>query len=178
MAGGKAGRSQIRGRLIGGLMKSKNDEATLRVLMLLKIDANNLFNRIKTRKSDYLEIFALRRTREHFLMVFTNRYESTSISELTHCSTELITTLDQFYTHAEEMNWYLFRTEDMPNTVEDYIDRRIRRMEKLLSTLNLYLDAELGIETDTLDVNRPHFIDQPEEAGFSDLPMDDNSQES
>ncbi len=114
--------------------------------MLLKIDANNVFQRIKHRKSEYLEIFALRRTREHFPMIFNNRYEQTSLENLVHCSTELITTLDQFYTPVEEMKWYLFQTEDMPNTVEDYIDRKIRRMEKLLATLNLYLDAELGIE--------------------------------
>lgn len=114
--------------------------------MLLKIDANNVFQRIKQRKNEYLEIFALRRTREHFPMIFNNRYEQTSLENLVHCSTELITTLDQFYTPVEEMKWYLFQTEDMPNTVEDYIDRKIRRMEKLLATLNLYLDAELGIE--------------------------------
>jgi hypothetical protein len=128
-------------------MKSKNTEATQRVLMLLKIDANNLFNRIKERKSEYLEIFALRRTREHFPMIFKNRYEGTSIMDLSHCGTELIITLDQYYTECEEMSWYLFQTEDMPNTVEDYIDRKIRKMEKLLHTLNLFLDAELGIET-------------------------------
>jgi hypothetical protein len=82
-------------------------------------------------------------------MIFDNRYEQTSLENLVHCSTELITTLDQFYTPVEEMRWYLFQTEDMPNTVEDYIDRKIRRMEKLLATLNLYLDAELGIQSET-----------------------------
>lgn len=143
-------------------MKSKNDEATQRVLFLLKIDANNLFKRIKERKSEYLEIFALRRTREHFPMIFTNRYDGTSIMDLSHCSVDLITTLDQYYTQCEEMSWYLFQTEDMPNTVEDYIDRKIRKMEKLLATLNLFLDAELGIETDTRPVQEeePSFIDQ------------------
>jgi hypothetical protein len=130
-------------------LKSRNDEMTQRVLMLLKIDANNVFRRIKDRKIEYLEIFALRRTREHFPMIFDNRYEQTSLENLIHCSTELITTLDQFYTPVEEMRWYLFQTEDMPNTVEDYIDRKIRRMEKLLATLNLYLDAELGIQSET-----------------------------
>jgi len=130
-------------------LKSRNDEMTQRVLMLLKIDANNVFQRIKERKTEYLEIFALRRTREHFPMIFDNRYEQTSLENLVHCSTELITTLDQFYTPVEEMRWYLFQTEDMPNTVEDYIDRKIRRMEKLLATLNLYLDAELGIQSET-----------------------------
>lgn len=158
-------------------MKSKNTEATQRVLVLLKIDANNLFKRIKDRKSEYLEIFALRRTREHFPMIFKNRYEGTSIMDLAHCSTDLITTLDQFYTLVEEMNWYLFQTEDMPNTVEDYIDRKIRRMEKLLSTLNLFLDAELGIESEqSAQETEVRFIDQ--EPDFSDSFNDDTSQET
>lgn len=158
-------------------MKSKNTEATQRVLVLLKIDANNLFKRIKDRKSEYLEIFALRRTREHFPMIFKNRYEGTSIMDLSHCSTDLITTLDQFYTLVEEMSWYLFQTEDMPNTVEDYIDRKIRRMEKLLSTLNLFLDAELGIENENaVQEDEVRFIDQ--DPGFSDPFNDDTSQET
>ena len=128
-------------------MKSKNNEATQRILVLLKIDANNVFNRIKDRKTEYLEIFALRRTREHFPRIFNNRYEDTTIMDLAHCSTELITTLDQYYTLVEEISWYLFQTEDMPNTVEDYINRKIAKMGKLLATLNLFLNAELGIES-------------------------------
>lgn len=158
-------------------MKSKNTEETQRILVLLKIDANNLFRRIKERKSEYLEIFALRRTREHFPMIFRNRYEGTSIMDLSHCSTELITTLDQYYTHAEEMSWYLFQTEDMPNTVEDFIDRKIKRMEKILATLNLYLDAELGITAESIPVGEPVFIDQPADEILIDN-IHDESQET
>lgn len=128
-------------------MKSRNTEEAQRVLTLLKIDANNLYKRIRDRKSEYLEIFALRRTRDHFPMIFNNRYSQTTIAELSKCSTEVITTLDQFYSHAEEISWYLFQTEDMPNTVEDYINRKVARMSKLIVTLNMYLDAELGINS-------------------------------
>lgn len=142
-------------------MKSKNDEATQRILVLLKLDANNLFKRVSERKSEYLEIFALRRTREHFPMIFNNRYSGTSIMDLSHCSTDLITTLDQYYSLSEEMSWYLFQTEDMPNTVEDFINRKVRKMEKLLATLNLFLDAELGIESETQapTPEQPEFVD-------------------
>jgi hypothetical protein len=158
-------------------MKSRNTEYTQRILMLLKIDANNVFERIKSRKSEYLEIFALRRTREHFPMIFNNRYEETSLEHLAFCSTELITTLDQFYTPVEEMKWYLFKTEDMPNTVEDFINRKIVRMEKLLATLNLYLDAELGIQSEEVTIiDNPVFIDQPESDIFADAPEDDTNQ--
>lgn len=159
-------------------MKSKNSEATQRVLVLLKIDANNLFKRIKERKNEYLEIFALRRTREHFPMIFDNRYDGTSIMDLSHCSTDLITILDQFYSHVDEIKWYLYQTEDMPNTVEDYIERKIIRMDKLLKTLNLFLDAELGIVSEEMpDLDKPMFIDQ-EEGDFSDPFKDDTPQES
>jgi hypothetical protein len=145
-------------------MKSKNDEKTQRVLILLKIDANNLFTRIQERKTEYLEIFALRRTREHFPMIFNNRYSGTTIMDLSHCSSDLITTLDQYYTQCEEMSWYLFQTEDMPNTVEDYISRKIRKMEKLLATLNLFLDAELGIESEASAADSaPQFLDQSDD---------------
>lgn len=158
------------------VMKSKNTEETLRILTLLKLDANNLFKRIKERKTEYLEIFALRRTREHFPMIFNNRYAGTSISELSHCSPDLITTLDQYYTQCEEMSWYLYQTEDMPNTVEDYIDRKIRKMEKLLGTLNLFLDAELGIESEAREFkSEPMFIDQAVDP-FPDSASDDTQE--
>ena len=158
-------------------MKSKNDEVTQRILILLRNDANNLFHRIKSRKNEYLEIFALRRTREHFPKIFNNRYEGTSIMDLSHCSTDLITTLDQFYTLAEDMNWYLFQTQDMPNTVEDYISRKIIKMERLLATLNLYLDAELGIVSESTG-HEPIEVSEATEELFSDNFKDDSSQES
>lgn len=166
--------SQRSGRLS---MKTKKDEATLRILLLLKIDANNCFKRIKERKSEYLEIFALRRTRTHFPIIFRNRYEETSITELAKCGMELITLLDQFYTPVEEMSWYLFQTEDMPNTVENFIDRKIKKMESLLTTLNLFLDAELGNESEHLDLKVENlFIDQPIDPLFSEPLVDDNSE--
>jgi hypothetical protein len=141
-------------------MKSKNNEFTQRILLLLKIDANNLFNRINERKSEYLEIFALRRTREHFSIIFKNRYDETSLNDLTNCSSDLITVLDQFYKQAEEVRWYLYHTEDMPNTVEDFINRKIRKMEKYIDTLNLYLNAELGFEKPTESTDEEGFGEQ------------------
>lgn len=168
-------------------MKSRNDELTQRYLTLLKIDANNVFNRIRDRKNEYLEIFALRRTREHFPMIFNNRYEKTTVSDLAHCSTDLIEILDQFYTMVDDIKWYLFKTEDMPNTVEDYIERRIIRLKKILTSLNLYIDAELGVVTEqqssvTPDQNvESEFITggaMEESDPFSMSHDDDNSAES
>lgn len=156
-------------------MKSKHDEQTQRILVLLRIDANNLFTRIKERKTEYLEIFALRRTRAHFPKIFSNRYEATPLSDLAHCGTELITLLDQYYTVAEEMSWYLFATEDMPGTVEMFIDRKIRKMEKLLETLNLFIGAELGLEEgrEVPEVSEEYFYEGPAEETFPESEADD-----
>jgi hypothetical protein len=162
-------------------MKSKNDEATQRVLLILKIDANNLFSRIKDRKSEYLEVFALRRTRTHFPTIFKNRYETTTVGDLAYCSTELISSLNQFYNRAEEMSWYLFQTQDMPSMVENFIDRSIRKMSSHLDTLNLFLDSELGIESGEKVIPEHEFLDQlvePEAELFSDLPFGDTPEDA
>jgi hypothetical protein len=159
-------------------MKSRNDEGTQRVLLLLKIDANNLFKRVRDRKIEYLEVFALRRTRTHFPGIFANKFESATLSDLAHCSTELITTLDQYYAIAEEMNWYLFQTEDMPGTVELFVDRKIKRMENHLASLNLFLNAELGIENEEVPLPLTNFIDTPAEDVFSEPVESDTPQES
>ncbi len=127
-------------------MKSRKDEVTQRYLLLFKLDAFNLLQRIKTRRKEFVDIFAMRRTREHFAWVFASRYDRATIKDLAHCSGETIAALDQYYGLADEMKWYLFQTEDMPNTVEETIFRLTKRLEKLHSTLVLYLDAELSLD--------------------------------
>ncbi len=127
-------------------MKSKKDEITQRYLLLFKLDAQNLMNRVKERRKEFVEVFAMRRTREHFSWIFSSRYERATIKDLAHCSTETITALDQFYGLVDEIKWYLFQTEDMPSTVEDNIFRMSKRLEKIHATLALYLDAELSID--------------------------------
>lgn len=130
-------------------MKSLKDELTQRYLLLLKLDAKNLLNRVKERRKEFVEVFAMRRTRDHFTWLFSNRYEKTTIRDLAHCSTETIQALDQFYTLIDEMKWYLYHTEDMPNTVEDNVYRLSKKLEKLHGTLSIYLDAELSIDSET-----------------------------
>jgi hypothetical protein len=71
------------------------------------------------------------------------------------------------------MNWYLFHTQDMPNTVDTYIDRRIKKMERLLATLNLYLDAELGIEAQKVEIPQEDSLDNGAEDNFVDFNNDE-----
>lgn len=124
-------------------MKSHIDVIAQRVLLLIKLDASSLFARVKERKSEYLAIFAIKRTRKHFEDIFFNRYSDVSIKELMNAPEECLVAIDQFYNAVEKMQWYLSGTEDMPATVEDKINRKVREVETLFHTMILYIDAEL-----------------------------------
>jgi len=126
-------------------MKIKISEETQRMLMLLKLDAKRLFERIKYRSPEYMYEFSLKRSRDHFPAVFNNRYESSTIRDLMLCGQEVIAGLDQFYTLVDEMRWYLNHTQDMPNRMEDKVHSYVRELEKLFETLNLYIDVEMGL---------------------------------
>ncbi len=126
-------------------MKIKISEETQRMLMLLKLDAKRLFERIKYRSPEYMYEFSLKRSRDHFPAVFNNRYESSTIRDLMLCGQEVIAGLDQFYSLVDEMRWYLNHTQDMPNRMEDKVLSYVRELEKLFETLNLYIDVEMGL---------------------------------
>lgn len=126
-------------------MKVKISEESQRMLMLLKLDAKRIFERVKYRAPEYLNEFSLKRTRDHFKEIFFNRYDSATIRELLLCSQEVIVGLDQFYSKIDEMRWYLNHTQDMPNRVDDKIQSHIRDLESFYDTLNLYIDVEMGL---------------------------------
>lgn len=133
-------------------MKVRISENTQRMLMLLKLDARRLFERIKYRAPEYMYDFSLKRSRDHFPEIFTNRYDSVSIKDLLLCGQEVLAGLDQFYTKVDEMRWYLNHTQDMPNRVEDKIHAHIRELEKFYETLNLYIDVEMGLIAESSSV--------------------------
>ncbi len=113
-------------------------------MLLFKMDATNLFERISSRQHEYIEIFSLKRSRSVFKDIFDNRYSKASIYDLSHCPAEVLEALDQFYTKVDDLYWYLKHTQDMPNTIEDEVSRKIARLGKLYDQLALYIDAELG----------------------------------
>jgi hypothetical protein len=129
-------------------MNTKKDEQTRRYLILFKLDAQSLYDRVVRRKREYIEIFALKRKRDHFDTVFYSKYWSSTFSDLIHCSEEAITTMEKFYRQIEELKWYLDHTDDMPNTIDDELDRRFKRIKESYDMLSLYLDADLGVEHD------------------------------
>lgn len=112
---------------------------------MLKLDAQRLFERIKFRAPEYLGVFSARRVRDHFVDIFKNRYDNASLELLSQCSEEVIVGLDQFYTKADGLFWYLNHTQDMPMKVSDYVYHMISELEDDIQTLSLYIDAELGI---------------------------------
>lgn len=133
-------------------MKKFRDPEAQQLLILLKLDALRLFERIKHRAPEYLTIFSNRRTREHFPEIFKNRYDGIGLSELKKCSEDVIIGLDQFYTLVDELRWYLGQTQDMPGTVSDKVYAIIYDLEQAHDTLTLYIDAELGISPTAAEV--------------------------
>ena len=126
-------------------MRSQESEETQRILTLLKLDAKRLFERIQDREPEYMYVYSNKRTREHFKDIFKNRYESVGISDLKKCGQEVIIGLDNFYSMVDEMRWFLNHTEEMPSTVEMKVKGYIRHLKPLYETLNLYINAQLGL---------------------------------
>lgn len=124
-------------------MKSKRADLELRYILLFKLDARNLYNRIVQRRHEYVEIFSLKRNRAIFREIFENRYSKSTIKDLSYCSIEVIESLDSFYSAVDEIYWYLKTTQDMPNTIEDEVHRRINALGRQYDMLSLYIDAEL-----------------------------------
>lgn len=149
-------------------MKSRLDETSSRLLVILKLDSRRLFERVKYRAPEYLTIFSLKRTREHFKEVFYSRYESCSVAELLHCSEDVLVGLDQFYSSVESLRWYLGHTEDMPAKVEDKVYAQLREIEVYYETLGLYINAELGISGAADVESGPSSLLEQENIDFGD----------
>jgi hypothetical protein len=114
------------------------------ILLLMKLDSDNVFNRINLRREEYIGIFALKRTRVHFAEIFNNRYDLARVEDLKYCGTETLTALNNFYSIVDEFRWYLTYTEDMPFTVREMADVMVVRLRKALEWLHKCIDAELG----------------------------------
>lgn len=131
-------------------MRKKIDSHSLKILMLLKFDANRLFDRIKYRAPEYLYEFSLKRTRDHFLEIFKNRYEIIAFQDLLLCGPEVLVALDQYYSLVDELRWYLNHTQDLPNRIEDKVFAYIKELERVIGILNLFIEAELNQDLDSL----------------------------
>lgn len=149
------------------------DTEKSRVLHLLLIDAQRLFERIILRAPVYIEVFSAKRTREHFPDVFWNRYKEVSFSELKLCPEVIIHALDEFYQLVDELKWYLNNTQDMPATVEDHLLRSHSKLKKKYQYLDLVIKEELGLAiSQTPHISLQSFPTPP--VPDPDDPPDDN----
>lgn len=116
------------------------------LIVLLKLDAEGLYNRLSSRKLEYLHIFSVKRTREHFVPLFRTRYWDIPARSLHELSSDCLVAVEKFYSLVEGMQWYLNTTEQMPGTVEERVEGFLKKMEDAKETLLLFLNAELGID--------------------------------
>lgn len=118
----------------------------LKVLVVIRLDAQRLYERIRYRESEYMHHFSAKRTRNHFSHIFQNRYESLGVHDLMKCGEEVIVGVDQFYHQVDEMRWYLMVTEDMPGKVQERVDHFIHQITEAYELLQLYISVELGLQ--------------------------------
>lgn len=153
-------------------MKPKVDETAQRLLTLIKLDAKRLYERIRYRAPEYLFIFSSKRTREHFKDIFKNKYKDVSIEDLKMIGQEVIIALDEFYNLVDEIHWYVNSTEDMPGTVDDKVNKWIVKLTPIYQKLCLYIDADLGIESEEVEpahLNMMTTIEGVDEESISDF---------
>jgi len=134
-------------------VKISQEQIVSRLITLIRLDAKNLFERIKEREVEYLTIFSLKRTRSHFPAVFRSRYNKVGIGDLKFLSPELLVVLDEFYETVDKMEWYLTSTEDMPQTVDDRVHFFIKDLKRKYDLLMLYFDGESEDEPELVELD-------------------------
>ena len=121
----------------------------LKMLVIIRLDAQRVFERIKYREAEYMHFFSAKRTREHFASIFKNRFDSFTVENLLHCGEEVIVGIDQFYNSVDELRWYLMVTEDMPGKVQEIVSQSIGEIEEAYNLLQLYISVELGLKEES-----------------------------
>ena len=128
-----------------------NINKSLKMLTVIRLDVQRVFERIKYRQPEYMQYFSAKRSRDHFGEVFKHRYDDIRVSDLLRCGEEVIIGLDQFYAKVDDLKWYLMVTEDMPGVVQEYVDRIVIELEEAYELLHLYINAELESFRERLD---------------------------
>jgi len=155
-------------------LKINQEQLVSRLIILIRLDAKNLFERIRDREVEYLTIYSLKRSRAHFPAVFRSRFKNVNISDLKFLSPELIVALDDFYESVDKMQWYLSSTEDMPQTVDDRVHFFIKDLNKKYDLLALYLEGEneaaVELEESASETSLEEFVlEEPLEESFEEI---------
>ncbi|WP_127717760.1 hypothetical protein [Halobacteriovorax sp. HLS] len=158
-------------------MNISQEELVSRLVTLIRLDAKNLFERIRDREVEYLTMYSLKRTRSHFPAVFRSRFKNVQIGDLKFLSTELIVALTDFYEAVDKMEWYLTSTEDMPQTVDDRVHFFVKSLKKKYDLLALYLEGESTVSSDELDSMSVKMNDEEVEPNFFENSIEDSFEE-
>ena len=129
-------------------MNDRFDIVTERVLTIFRIEIDKVYNRIKERSYEAVHVFAANRTRAPFQTIFDHRYNKTNVSEIVHCSSDLIVALEKFFTEVDSIKWYLDYTQDMPGTVRGRLDQSIRELGRSYEMASVLIKAELSVHKD------------------------------
>ena len=132
-------------------MKTHQVQAILQILIH---DANNLWERLFSRKQEYIKEFSLKRQRQHFKEIFINRYDQMDLADLKSLNLTVINTLNDFYQEVDKLRWYLNHTQDMQRTVESQVEMTLKLlkkkhaplMEALNEQMNSFQDSTKGEE--------------------------------
>jgi hypothetical protein len=124
-----------------------DQDVASRVLALVRLDAQRLYERIKFRAPEYMTIFSSKRTRDHFAAIFKNRYDEISIADLKYCTPEVIEALDLFYTAVDNLRWYLYTTEDMPSKVDTEVHRTLKELKNDYDQLVEVINQQHGTKS-------------------------------
>lgn len=124
-------------------MNSKREEV-MSILTMIKFDAEALYERVVEREKEYMRIFSVKRSRDHFHEVFKTRFWEIHPSDLKVCSPEVLIQLNGFYTKCDKLYWYLRSTEDMPGMIVDKVAPKIKEIKSDYSMLQLYLNAQFS----------------------------------
>jgi hypothetical protein len=73
---------------------------------------------------------------------------------------DMLVSIDAFYYHVGEINWYLLSTEDMPATVMDNVMTQIRTLKRIHETANSMLEASLQLVNSDLGATTDYVEDQ------------------
>lgn len=123
--------------------KQESVNQALKMLTVIRLDAQRVYERIKYRQPEYMQHFSAKRTRDHFGEVFKHRYDEIKVSDLLKCGEEVIISLDQFYAKVDDLKWYLMVTEDMPGSVQEHVDHTVIELDEAYELLQLHINAEL-----------------------------------
>lgn len=119
----------------------QNKTFNYNICLLLRNDSSSLANRVIGRFSEYMKIFSVKRTREHFKEVFKHNYYSLALSDLALLDSNVLNFANEFYTQVEKIYWYLMNTEDMPGTVAELTEKKIKILKKCWNNYEQELNA-------------------------------------